>query len=67
MAEWRAWERSTFQYFAVPAVSDETGPLHTGTTTLPTTPTEVFVFGRGISRQGWQQDRAAQPLTTMTA
>jgi hypothetical protein len=42
----------TFKYFAVPAVSDETGPLHTGTTTLPTTPFETFVFGRGISRKG---------------
>src|SRR6202044_1870831 len=36
----------TFQYFAVPAVTDETGPLHTGTTTLPSTPFETFVFGR---------------------
>jgi hypothetical protein len=42
----------TFKYFAIPAVSDETGPLHTGTTTLPTTPTETFVFGRGLSRRG---------------
>jgi hypothetical protein len=54
----------TFQFFAVPAVSDETGPLHTGTTTLPSTPYEKFVFGRGISRQGWQQERDARPLTT---
>jgi hypothetical protein len=54
----------TFQFFAVPAVSDENGPLHTGTTTLPSTPYEKFVFGRGISRQGWQQDRDARPLTT---
>ena len=42
----------TFQYFAIPAVSDETGPLHDGTTTLPSTPTEKFVFGRGISGGG---------------
>jgi Purple acid Phosphatase, N-terminal domain/Calcineurin-like phosphoesterase len=44
----------TFKYFAIPAVSDETGPLHTGTTTLPTTPFETFVFGRGISGQPGQ-------------
>ena len=43
----------TFKYFAVPAVSDETGPLHTGTTTLPTTPSETLVFGRGISSPSW--------------
>ena len=42
----------TFQYFAVPAVSDETSPLHNGTTTLPTAPFETFVFGRGIARRG---------------
>jgi Purple acid Phosphatase, N-terminal domain/Calcineurin-like phosphoesterase len=42
----------TFKYFAIPAVSDETGPLHDGTTTLPTTPYETFVFGRGISGGG---------------
>jgi Purple acid Phosphatase, N-terminal domain/Calcineurin-like phosphoesterase len=44
----------TFKYFAIPAVSDEAGPLHTGTTTLPTTPFETFVFGRGISGQPGQ-------------
>ncbi|HXW46129.1 MAG TPA: metallophosphoesterase family protein [Streptosporangiaceae bacterium] len=43
----------TFKYFAIPAVSDETGLLHTGTTTLPTTPYETFVFGRGISSPSW--------------
>jgi hypothetical protein len=37
----------TFQYFAIPAVSNEAGAAHDGTTTLPTTPTEKFVFGRG--------------------
>ncbi len=42
----------TFKYFAIPAVSDESGTLHNGTTTLPTTPTETFVFGRGISGEG---------------
>ena len=41
----------TFKYFAVPAVSGETSPLHTGTTTLPTTPFETFVFGRGFARR----------------
>ncbi len=41
----------TFKYFAVPAVSGETGPLHTGTTTLPSTPFETFAFGRGIARR----------------
>ena len=34
-----------FQYFAIPAVSNEAGTAHDGTT-LPTTPTEKFVFGR---------------------
>ncbi len=42
----------TFKYFAIPAVSDESGTLHNGTTTLPTTPTETFVFGRGIAGAG---------------
>jgi hypothetical protein len=40
----------TMKYFAVPAVSNEAGPAHDGTTTLPTTPFETFVFGRGIAR-----------------
>ena len=38
----------TFQYFASPAVSNEAGTAHDGTTTLPTTPTEKFVFGRKV-------------------
>jgi alkaline phosphatase D len=38
----------TFQYFAIPAVSNEAGTAHDGTTTLPTTPTETFVFGRKV-------------------
>jgi hypothetical protein len=38
----------TFQYFAIPAVTDEATPQHDGTTTLPTTPFEKFVFGRGL-------------------
>ncbi|MBR7839026.1 metallophosphoesterase family protein [Actinospica durhamensis] len=40
----------TMQYFAVPAVSNETGSAHDGTTTMPTAPFEKFVFGRHISR-----------------
>jgi Purple acid Phosphatase, N-terminal domain/Calcineurin-like phosphoesterase len=40
----------TMQYFAIPAVTNEAGPAHDGTTVLPTTPFETFVFGRGISR-----------------
>jgi hypothetical protein len=55
----------TFQFFAIPAVSNDAGTLHDGTTTLPSTPYEKFVFGRGISRQG--QKHAAKPLTTTTA
>jgi hypothetical protein len=41
----------TFQYFAIPAVSNEAGTAHDGTTTLPTTPTEKFVFGRKAGRR----------------
>src|SRR6202035_5334660 len=40
----------TFQYFAIPAVTDEAGTAHDGTTTLPTEPTEKFVFGRKVRR-----------------
>jgi hypothetical protein len=40
------------QYFAIPAVSGEATPAHDGTTTLPTTPVETFVFGRQLSRPG---------------
>jgi purple acid phosphatase-like protein/calcineurin-like phosphoesterase family protein len=40
----------TFQYFAIPAVTNEAGSAHDGTTTLPTTPTEKFVFGRRVGR-----------------
>jgi hypothetical protein len=40
----------TFQYFAIPEVSNEAGTAHDGTTTLPTTPTEKFVFGRRVGR-----------------
>ncbi len=31
-------------------MSNEAGPAHDGTTALPTTPSDTFVFGRGISR-----------------
>ena len=37
----------TFQYFAIPAVTNQAGSAHDGTTTLPTAATEKFVFGRG--------------------
>jgi hypothetical protein len=40
----------TFQYFAIPAVTDEAGSAHDGATTLPTQPTEKFVFGRRVGR-----------------
>ena len=40
----------TFQYFAIPAVSNEAGSAHDGTTTLPAKPTEKFVFGRRVGR-----------------
>jgi alkaline phosphatase D len=40
----------TMQYFAIPAVSNEAGPAHDGTTTLPTKPFEKFVFGRRVPR-----------------
>ncbi len=38
----------TMQYFAIPAVSNEAGSAHDGTTTLPSAPTETFVFGRKV-------------------
>jgi hypothetical protein len=58
----------TFKYFAIPAVSGETTPLHNGTTTLPTTPFETFVFGRGISGQrGHGHDRVEKPVATTAA
>jgi hypothetical protein len=41
----------TFQYFAIPAVSNEAGTAHDGTTTLPAAPTETFVFGRKVGRR----------------
>jgi hypothetical protein len=39
------------QYFALPAVSNEGGTAHDGTSTLPTTPFETFVFGRRVPHQ----------------
>jgi alkaline phosphatase D len=47
----------TMQYFAIPAVSNEAGSAHDGTTTLPTTPYETFVFGRGAGRSPWRSPR----------
>jgi alkaline phosphatase D len=38
----------TMQYFAIPAVSNEAGSAHDGTTTLPSAPVEAFVFGRKV-------------------
>jgi Calcineurin-like phosphoesterase/Purple acid Phosphatase, N-terminal domain len=40
----------TMKFFAIPAVSRLAGPLHDGTTTLPTTPYETVTFGRSLSR-----------------
>jgi hypothetical protein len=55
---WPGETTITFKYFAIPAVSDETGTLHTGTTTLPSTPFEEFVFGRGLAgRRTGQKSR----------
>ena len=54
----------TMKYFAVPAVSNEAGSAHDGTTTLPTTPFETFVFGRGLSAKG---GHGKKPLTATTA
>jgi hypothetical protein len=51
------------QYFAIPAVTNEAAPTHDGTTTLPTTPVETFVFGRGLSgKRG--HDEASLATTT---
>ena len=38
----------TMKYFAIPAVSNEAGTAHDGTTSLPTAPFETFVFGRRV-------------------
>jgi alkaline phosphatase D len=40
----------TMQYFAIPAVTNEAGPAHDGTTVLPTKPFETLVFGRKVPR-----------------
>ena len=40
----------TMQYFAIPAVTNEAGPAHDGTTVLPTKPFETVVFGRKVPR-----------------
>ena len=41
----------TMQYFAVPAVANEAGSAHDGTTTLPTVPFETLVFGRSVAHR----------------
>jgi alkaline phosphatase D len=38
----------TMQYFHIPAVTNEAGSAHDGTTTLPSAPYETFVFGRQV-------------------
>jgi hypothetical protein len=38
----------TMRYFDIPAVTNEAGTAHDGTTTLPTAPYETFVFGRRV-------------------
>jgi hypothetical protein len=50
------------KYFAIPAVSNEAGSAHDGTTTLPTTPFETFVFGRGIARGHRSCNRGGRTL-----
>ncbi len=59
----------TMQYFAIPAVSDEAGSAHDGTTTLPTTPFETFVFGRGLSGKHGDTEHGhdKKPVATTTA
>jgi hypothetical protein len=51
----------TMQYFAIPAVSNEAGSAHDGTTTLPTKPFETFVFGRGIHHSGRGHAEQGEP------
>jgi 3',5'-cyclic AMP phosphodiesterase CpdA len=41
----------TFQYFAIPAVSNGKGTAHDGTTTLPSVPVETMVFGRRVGKK----------------
>jgi hypothetical protein len=57
----------TFQFFAIPAVSNESGTLHDGTTTLPSTPYEKFVFGRGISGAGLAHGHGDKELASPPA
>ena len=52
----------TMKYFAIPAVSNEAGSAHDGTTMLPTTPFETFVFGRGISHGHHPGNRGGRTL-----
>ena len=53
----------TMQYFAIPAVSNEAGSAHDGTTTLPAKPFETIIFGRGVPRKpGQAPDRSKTAL-----
>jgi alkaline phosphatase D len=54
----------TMKYFAIAAVTNEAAPAHDGTTSLPTTPFETFVFGRGLSGK---QDHDNEAAATTTA
>ena len=56
----------TMQYFAVPAVSNEAGSAHDGTTTLPTKPFETLVFGRSVAHKP-RPPRVHQPKQALRA
>jgi hypothetical protein len=52
----------TMQYFEIPAVTNEAGTAHDGTTVLPTTPYEILVFGRQIAHEpGRHQPEPPRP------
>jgi alkaline phosphatase D len=53
----------TMKCFVIPAVSNEAGSAHDGTTTLPTKPFETLVFGRGVPHKpGPAQSRGEMAL-----
>jgi hypothetical protein len=54
----------TMQYFQVPAVTNEAGPAHDGTTTLPTTPFETLVFGRQVGHDPGRHHPFSRPRRT---
>ncbi len=54
----------TMKYFAIPAVSNQAGTAHDGSTTLPTTPLETFVFGRRVPAAGHRTAALAVPVGT---